>query len=141
MDKNDEIIRDTFLIAGNYYFSKEVKDYNTARHQYKIAHQLKKTPLSAFMILSCTLKCEENEESIDRADIYESIDDAKLVAEMSEYDKRYDDLIHIDGDISEVRFKLRRFMLNLKSISDPNQIEEMKKELNEFEKTVWKWMK
>lgn len=135
MDDDEKIYRDGFLVAGNYFF-KDAKDYQAALHQYKIAHSIKKTPLSAYMILSCSVKTDVAIKKIN-----EIVEDCEIVAEMSEYDKDKDDLIHVDGDLSEIRFKLRKFLTRANTLVTTDTSSELSVKLKEFESKVFKWLK
>ncbi len=128
--KTTGTIRDTFLIYGNYLFKSE-SDYSEAIHQYRIAHQIKKSVLSGYMILSCCLKID-----LDMESIVSTYDDALEVAKISTY----------NGEkLDEIRFKLRRLIIDMKEKRDQLGSKEftveLKKELDIFEEKTWPWIR
>ena len=122
----DKIIRDTLLTMANFEFKKK-RDFGSALEYYECAHELRKTVLSGYSILTCRLKTKAKPESIKKA-LYDAI----ICAERS-----VDEGDLLDGG----RFRMRRFLNKQSESQSDFDIDDLQKQIDVFEYDLWPWLR
>lgn len=124
IDGNEKTIRDGFLTMGKFLFKKK-KDYKGAAINYEAAHELHKTILSGYMVLSCAIKNNDGQDIILKA-----LEDAIICCDMSDSEGNLND---------ESRTRMKRFIKNM-DVEPRPLTSNIKKYLDEFEVKLWPWM-